>query len=343
MSHPAEAILSIRDLSVHLRSADGPVRAVDGISLDVRPGETLGLVGESGCGKSITALAIMRLIDKHNISQIGGQILLYDDDLLGMSGRQMRAVRGRRIAMIFQEPMTSLNPVMRIGGQISESLIRHRKMSARAAGELAVELLYKVGIPSPRARAGEFPHQLSGGMRQRAMIALAIACEPELLIADEPTTALDVTIQAQILQLIDDLKSEFGMGVLLITHNFGVVAQTADRTAVMYAGRIVEQAPTVTLFDNPRHPYTRGLLRSMPRLGQRPGEKRERLEEIPGDRSAAIAATPLLQLRAALQLQVRALLRGAARHHRSRRGTYRQVLRTAIHPGSHGLEERPPT
>ena len=267
---------------MHLRSSEGVIRAVDGVSFDVHPGETLGLVGESGSGKSITALSLMGLIAKDNIASFSGRTQFDGADLAAKSAREMRAIRGKSIGMIFQEPMTSLNPVMRIGAQISESLIRHNGISSRAAEAEAVDLLNKVGIPSPKERVREFPHQLSGGMRQRAMIAMAIACRPKLLIADEPTTALDVTIQAQILQLIDDLKRELNMGVLLITHNFGVVAQTADRTAVMYAGRIVEQAPTVELFEDPSHPYTRGLLRAMPRLGGRAQGTHQRLTEIPG-------------------------------------------------------------
>jgi peptide/nickel transport system ATP-binding protein len=278
----SQPILSVRDLRMHLRSSEGAVRAVDNVSFDVMPGETLGLVGESGSGKSITALSVMGLIAKGNISETSGSIHFAGDDLTARTPREMRAIRGRDIAMIFQEPMTSLNPVMRIGRQISESLVRHKGYSQRAAEADAVELLYKVGIPSPKARVREFPHQLSGGMRQRAMIAMAIACQPKLLIADEPTTALDVTIQAQILQLIDDLKRELNMGVLLITHNFGVVAQTADRTAVMYAGRIVEQAPTIELFEAPGHPYTQGLLAAMPRIGMRAAGGPARLTEIAG-------------------------------------------------------------
>ena len=255
---------------------------MDGISFDIRAGETLGLVGESGCGKSMTALSLLSLIPKAQIAHREGSIHFDGEDLLKLQDHEMRRLRGNRIAMIFQEPMTSLNPVLKIGRQIAELLVRHQGLSQGAADREAVELLARVGIPSPRERAKEFPHRLSGGMRQRAMIAMAIACKPALLIADEPTTALDVTIQAQILELIQDLKSEMGMAVLLITHNFGIVAQTADRTAVMYAGRIVESAPTTALFDSPSHPYTNGLLRAMPRLGVKAQHGRHRLQEIPG-------------------------------------------------------------
>ena len=275
-------VLSVNDLVVHLRSGDGPVRAVDGVSFDICPGETVGLVGESGSGKSITALSILSLIPKNNIGFRAGRVLFEGADLNTMSDSEVRSIRGNKIGMIFQEPMTSLNPVLTIGKQIGESLVRHRGMSSRDAEAEAIQLLDRVGIPSAKERVREYPHQLSGGMRQRAMIAIAIACKPKLLIADEPTTALDVTIQAQILELIDELKRELDMGVLMITHNFGVVAQTADRTAVMYAGRIVEQADTTSLFDGPAHPYTAGLLAAMPRLGAKASSGRHRLKEIPG-------------------------------------------------------------
>jgi peptide/nickel transport system ATP-binding protein len=280
--HPKPPLLSVCDLVVHLRSADGPVRAVDGVSFNIAPGETLGLVGESGCGKSMTALSILSLIPSANILEKRGSIRFDGNELVGLPDGDMRRLRGNRIAMIFQEPMTSLNPVLKIGRQIAETLVRHNGISRRAAENEAVDLLARVGIPSPRERAREYPHRLSGGMRQRAMIAMAIACRPKLLIADEPTTALDVTIQAQILELIQDLKTELGMAVLLITHNFGIVAQTADRTAVMYAGRIVETAPTTSLLDAPRHPYTAGLLRAIPRLGDKVQGERRRLHEIAG-------------------------------------------------------------
>jgi len=282
MSADRSPVLSVNELVVHLHSGEGLVRAVDGVSFDIRPGETVGLVGESGSGKSITALAIMSLIPKKNIGFRGGRVLFDGADLNTMSDGEMRSIRGNQIGMIFQEPMTSLNPVLTIGRQIGESLVRHRGMSNREAELEAIRLLDRVGIPSAAERVREYPHQLSGGMRQRAMIAIAIACKPKLLIADEPTTALDVTIQAQILELIDELKRELNMGVLMITHNFGVVAQTANRTAVMYAGRIVEQAETTSLFDGPAHPYTAGLLAAMPRLGTKALAGRHRLKEIPG-------------------------------------------------------------
>jgi oligopeptide/dipeptide ABC transporter ATP-binding protein len=277
-----EPLLQVRDLVVHLRSGDGAVRAVDGVSFDIRAGETLGLVGESGSGKSITALSMLSLIPKNKIAKRSGKITLDGQDVSNLGGRALRDLRGNRIAMIFQEPMTSLNPVMTVGRQIAEGLIAHQNLSRKAAADEAVELLRQVGIPSPRERAQEFPHRLSGGMRQRAMIAMAIACRPKVLIADEPTTALDVTVQAQILELIDGLKRELGVAVLLITHNFGIVAQTAERTAVMYAGRIVETAPTAQLFDMPSHPYTLGLLQAMPQLGERGALGRRKLREIRG-------------------------------------------------------------
>ncbi|MEP9379343.1 ABC transporter ATP-binding protein [Aquabacter sp. CN5-332] len=275
-------LLEVRDLKVHLKSSEGSVRAVDGVSFSINAGETLGLVGESGSGKSITAMSLLSLIERTKIAHHSGEILFEGRDISNLSSAELRTLRGNEITMIFQEPMTSLNPVLTVGWQISEVLVRHRGMSRRAAAAEAVELLARVGIPSPRERARDFPHRLSGGMRQRVMIAMAIACRPKLLIADEPTTALDVTVQAQILELIDGLKRELNMGVLLITHNFGIVVQTAERTAVMYAGRIVESAATVDLFDRPGHPYTAGLLGAMPRLGDRARHGRHRLREIPG-------------------------------------------------------------
>ena len=275
-------LLFVANLKVHLRSSDGVVRAVDGVDLAVAPGETLGLVGESGCGKSMTALALMGLIENASVSRVSGEVRFDGTSLLELSQKQFRALRGNRIAMIFQEPMTSLNPVLTIGFQIAESMRRHLGLSRRAAEAEAVELLARVGIPSPRERAGDYPHRLSGGMRQRAMIAMAIACRPRLLIADEPTTALDVTTQAQILDLLSELKEELGMAVVFITHNLGIVAETTDHTAVMYAGRIVESGRTADLFDAPSHPYTRGLLAAIPTLGSRRHGGRKPLREIPG-------------------------------------------------------------
>ncbi|MEQ9123439.1 MAG: ABC transporter ATP-binding protein [Alphaproteobacteria bacterium] len=275
--------LEVSGLQTYFYTRDGIVRAVEDVSFHVDRGETLAIVGESGCGKSMTALSIMRLIPEPPGRIVGGEIRLDGTDLMGLSEAEMRDVRGNDISMIFQEPMTSLNPVMRIGKQISEALILHQDMSKSQAMERSVEMLRLVRIPEPERRVREFPHQLSGGMRQRVMIAMALACNPKVLIADEPTTALDVTIQAQILDLIVKLKEELSTGVVLITHDLGVVAETADRVIVMYAGRKVEEAEVGPLFANPRHPYTRGLLGSVPRLDIIVGETRgERLEEIPG-------------------------------------------------------------
>ena len=260
------------------------MRAVDGVSFDVRRGETVGIVGESGCGKSVTALSIMRLLPEGEGQIVGGSIHIGQTELTTLSEGEMRQIRGNRISMIFQEPMTSLNPVLTVGEQIAESIRIHQKMSHRGAWEQAIEMLSTVRIADPKQRAGEYPHQLSGGMRQRVMIAMALACNPDLLIADEPTTALDVTIQAQILDLILDLKERLGTAVLLITHDLGVVAETAQRAIVMYAGRKVEEADTDTLFRNPLHPYTRGLMNSIPRRNARGRRSniRGRLEEIAG-------------------------------------------------------------
>ena len=274
----AQPLLQVRDLQTHFFTRGGVARAVDGVSFSVDAGETLALVGESGCGKSVTAFSLLRLVADPPGRIVGGEVLFKGRDLVRLSASEMRAVRGDRIAMIFQEPMTSLNPVFTIGDQIREAIVQHRPMPRREVWKRVIETLDLVGIPDPARCANEYPHRLSGGMRQRAMIAMALACEPRLLIADEPTTALDVTIQAQILDLIGDLKRQLGMGVLLITHDLGVVAQHAQRVAVMYAGRIVEQAPIVELFADPRHPYTRGLIASIPKGGAEP----QRLLEIAG-------------------------------------------------------------
>ncbi|MFN9388344.1 MAG: ABC transporter ATP-binding protein [Betaproteobacteria bacterium] len=271
-------LLEVRDLVTEFRTRAGVLRAVDGVSFSIDAGETLALVGESGCGKSVTAFSLMRLIADPPGRIAAGQVLFEGRDLLKLSETGIRAVRGERVAMIFQEPMTSLNPVMTVGEQIVEAIRQHRPVTRRAARVRAVALLEEVRIPDAARRFGEYPHRLSGGMRQRVMIAMALACEPRLLIADEPTTALDVTIQAQVLDLIDALKARLGMAVLLITHDLGVVAQHAQRVAVMYAGRIVEEAGVAELFSAPRHPYTEGLLASIPR----PGEAARRLREIPG-------------------------------------------------------------
>ncbi len=264
-------LLSVRGLRTEFGSERFPIRAVDDVSFDVRAGEVLAIVGESGSGKSVTALSLLRLVAEPG-RVVGGTAMFEGRDLLKLSTAELRKVRGSEIGMIFQEPMTSLNPVMSVGFQIAEAVRIHHNVSRKAALERAVELLDKVRIPSPRQRVQEYPHQLSGGMRQRAVIAMALACKPKLLIADEPTTALDVTIQAQILDLLHNLQQEEGVGMILITHDFGVVAEHADRTLVMYCGRVAEQALIDELFDSPKHPYTRGLLNSVPRLGQTGGE-----------------------------------------------------------------------
>src|SRR5262245_30230219 len=279
------ALLEVEDLGTWFYTRQGIVRAVDGVDFQLASGETLAIVGESGCGKSMTALSLMRLIPDPPGRIVSGAVKLAGRNLLELSEEEMRRVRGNDISMIFQEPMTSLNPVMTIGKQIAEALILHRDMDRRAAMKRAVEMLDLVRIPEPQQRAKEYPHHLSGGMRQRAMIAMALACNPKVLIADEPTTALDVTIQAQILQLILELQQEFGAAVILITHDLGVVAETARRVIVMYAGRKVEEAEVGELFSRPMHPYTVGLLASIPRLDLMRGEvarNNARLQEIPG-------------------------------------------------------------
>ena len=272
-------LLEIENLQTHFFTADGVVKAVDGVDLTIPHGKTLGLVGESGCGKSVTALSIMRLVQSPPGRIVGGRITFDGADLLRLPEDQMNRVRGGRISMIFQEPMTSLNPLLRVGEQISEAVVLHEKVSNRAALDRAIQMLRQVEIPSPERRVSAYPHELSGGMRQRVMIAIALACRPALLIADEPTTALDVTIQAQILDLLRALQREMGMSLLLITHDLGVVAEMADEVAVMYAGKVVEQAPVVTLFEDPKHPYTQGLLSSIPTLES---NKAERLNVIRG-------------------------------------------------------------
>jgi peptide/nickel transport system ATP-binding protein len=277
-----ETVLDVRNLQTVFFTNSGLFKAVDDLSFTVRRGETLAIVGESGCGKSVSALSIMRLVPDPPGRIVGGSVTLEGTDLLGLDEAEMRAIRGNRMSMIFQEPMTSLNPVMRIGDQITEAVRLHREMTARAAWKKAVEMLRLVRIPEPERRAQEYPHQLSGGMRQRAMIAMALACRPVLLIADEPTTALDVTIQAQILALIVELQQELGTGLILITHDLGVVAQTAQRVIVMYAGKKVEEASVEALFENPRHPYTRGLMASMPAVISFGSKTEARLTEIPG-------------------------------------------------------------
>jgi oligopeptide transport system ATP-binding protein len=276
-------LLEVKDLRTHFYTQDGVVKAVDGVSFYVDKGETLGIVGESGSGKSVTSLSIMRLIPTPPGKIAGGQILFDGDDLLKYSEDEMRHIRGKDIAMIFQDPMTSLNPVLTIGRQITESLELHMKMTGREARNRATELLAMVGIPSPEKRLDDYPHQFSGGMRQRVMIAMALSCNPQLLIADEPTTALDVTIQAQILELIGKLQEELGMGVIIITHDLGVVAGMADRVNVMYAGRVIEEGPTEQIFADPRMPYTIGLLQSIPRLDEVRGRKLDPIRGLPPD------------------------------------------------------------
>jgi len=274
-------LLEVEGLKTHFFTRDGVVRAVDGVSFSIQPGETLALVGESGCGKSVTSLSILRLIASPPGRTVAGAIRFNGRDLLGLSERAMRKVRGNEISMIFQEPMTSLNPVLTVGRQIAEALVLHRGLDRADASARAIEMLRLVNIPEAERRAAEYPHQMSGGMRQRVMIAMALACDPKLLIADEPTTALDVTIQAQILDLMRALKDKTGAAIMLITHDLGVVAEMAQRVVVMYAGRKVEEAAVNDLFERPRHPYTRGLIHSIPRLGAAKAV-RGRLAEIPG-------------------------------------------------------------
>ena len=274
-------LLEVKNLQTHFQTRAGVVRAVDGVSFHLERGELLGLVGESGCGKSVTALSLMRLVAPPG-RVVGGEVLFEGADLLKHSEAQMRAIRGDDIAMIFQDPMTSLNPVYTVGEQIAEALRLHRRLSRKDAKAAAVAAMREVSIPDPARRADDYPHQLSGGMRQRVMIAMALACDPKLLIADEPTTALDVTIQAQILELLDGLRKTRELAVLLITHDLGVVAEVADRVAVMYTGRIVEASPVAELFARPKHPYTEGLLRSVPKLTAAEAQKLERLQTIEG-------------------------------------------------------------
>ena len=277
------ALLEVNDLRTYFYTQEGVVKAVDGTSYSVEEGETLGLVGESGCGKSVSALSILRLIPSPPGKIVSGEIMFQGQDLLKLDESEMRRIRGNDIAMVFQEPMTSLNPVLTIGRQITESLELHQDLRGRAARERAVELLELVGIPAARGRIDDYPHQFSGGMRQRVMIAMAMSCNPKILLADEPTTALDVTIQAQILEVMARLSREFGTAVIIITHNLGVVARYADRVNVMYAGRVIERAHASELYANPRHPYTVGLLNSVPRLDELRQEKLIPIEGLPPD------------------------------------------------------------
>ncbi|HYK83622.1 MAG TPA: ABC transporter ATP-binding protein [Gemmatimonadales bacterium] len=287
-----DPLLRVRDLKTYFVTelGSGTARAVDGVSFELFPGETLGVVGESGCGKTVTSLSILRLIPEPPGHIRPGSFIEFEGrNLLTLAPRELRAIRGNQIAMIFQEPLTSLNPVLTVGDQIAEAAIVHQGLSHTAARRRAIAMLQLVGLPDPATRVDHYPHQMSGGMRQRVMIAMALVCHPKLLIADEPTTALDVTIQAQILELLDRLQAELGMAVMLITHDLGVVAGTADRVVVMYAGQVVEQAPTVQLFARPLHPYTEGLLASVPRLDLPPTRGRGRLHSIPGQVPAATA------------------------------------------------------
>jgi peptide/nickel transport system ATP-binding protein len=278
---PEAPLLDIRGLKTHFKTDDGMVRAVDGIDLTIGRGETVGVVGESGCGKTVTAMSVLKLIAMPPGRIVAGEILYQGRDLVPLSANEMDRIRAKHIAMVFQEPMTSLNPVYTVGEQIAEVLRRHEGLSRRAALGRTIEMLRLVQIPNPNRRVHDYPHQFSGGMRQRVMIAMALSCSPKLLIADEPTTALDVTIQAQILELLADMKQRFGMAIMLITHAMGVVAETAQRVVVMYAGRVIEEAPVDALFANPRHPYTQGLIRSIPRIDMAATSK-VRLEAIPG-------------------------------------------------------------
>jgi peptide/nickel transport system ATP-binding protein len=275
----SDPILQLTSLVTEFDTDEGRVRAVDDVSFSVNAGETLGIVGESGCGKSVTAQSIMRLLPQPMGQIVSGEIRFQGHDLATLPLEQMRAIRGAKIGMVFQEPMTALNPVHTIGRQLAEVLLLHKKISKQDALRQSVDMLDKVGIPSPDIRLGEYPHQLSGGMRQRVVIAMALACQPSLLIADEPTTALDVTIQAQILELIKDLQRDMGMAVILITHDLGVIAETSQQVVVMYAGKVAEQGSVYDIFDHPRHPYTQGLLSSIPRLNTEP---KSRLAIIPG-------------------------------------------------------------
>jgi len=279
----AEPLLQVKDLHTFFYTEEGVVNAVNGVTYDILPGEILGLVGESGCGKTVSALSILRLIPNPPGKIVQGEILFEGEDILKMDEDEVRHLRGNKIGMIFQEPMTSLNPVLTIGRQLTETLELHLKMDKQAATQRAIELLEMVGIPEAKQRINDYPHQFSGGMRQRVMIAMALSCNPKLLLADEPTTALDVTIQAQILELLTRLTRELGTAVIIITHNLGVVARYADRVNVMYAGKVIEMATALDLYHNPRHPYTLGLLKSVPRLDQIRKEKLDPIEGMPPD------------------------------------------------------------
>ena len=275
-------LLQVRNLKTYFFTVDGIAKAVDDVSINLNRGKTLGLVGESGCGKSVTAMSIIRLIKDPPGKTVNGQIIFDGQDLLRMSTKDIKAIRGKQIAMIFQEPMTSLNPVYKIGDQIAEMLMLHEKLNKRDSWDRAVEMLQKVQIPSAGKRVHDYPHQLSGGMRQRVMIAMALSCNPKILIADEPTTALDVTVQAQIIDLMLQLKEEFGTAILLISHDLGIIAEIAERVDVMYAGKVVEEADTLSIFEEPKHPYTQGMLKSLPKLDTESESSHQRLQEIKG-------------------------------------------------------------
>ena len=279
-SKDEEIILELRNLQTYFDTEDGVVKAVDGVTLSVPKGKTLGIVGESGCGKSVTAFSIMRLIPMPPGRIAGGEILFKGEDLTKLDAEGMRRIRGNNISMIFQEPMTSLNPVYRVGDQICEAIVLHQNKTPAEAREIAIDMLGQVGIPAPEKRIDNYPHEMSGGMKQRVMIAMALVCKPLLLIADEPTTALDVTIQAQILDILRRLQAEYGMSIWFITHDLGVVAEMAHEVAVMYAGKVVERADVVTLYTKPMHPYTKGLFSSLPQMGAKHGK---RLQTIPGN------------------------------------------------------------
>jgi peptide/nickel transport system ATP-binding protein len=291
-------LLEIKNLKTHFSTAKGVVKAVDGVDIALNAGDTLGIVGESGCGKTVLALSILRLIPIPPGRIVSGQILFEGRDLLQLTQDEMRQVRGRDISMVFQEPMTSLNPVFRVGEQIAEGIRLHQHLNSQEARQRAIDMLRLVGIPAPEVRAGDYPHQMSGGMRQRVMIAMALACNPRLMLADEPTTALDVTIQAQIIDLINQLKTEKGTSVILVTHDLGVIAEAAQSVAVMYAGRIVEQGAVSSLFETPLHPYTLGLMLSIPKMDKKK-ETRNRLAVIPG------SIPPLYNLPAGCSFQER--------------------------------------
>ena len=273
-----EKLLDVSNLKTHFFTEEGVVKAVDGVDFEIYPGETIGIVGESGCGKSVTSLSIMRLVESPPGRIVDGSIIFEGEDLVTKKQKEMRKIRGNDISMIFQEPMTSLNPVYTVGNQISEAILLHKDVNKKQARQQAIDMLKKVGIPLPEQRVDEYPHQLSGGMRQRVMIAMALSCDPKLLIADEPTTALDVTIQAQILDLMNDLKKKFGMAIMMITHDLGVISEVSDRIAVMYAGKVMEYTDAISLFKNPKHPYTWGLMHSIPRLDK----SVKKLYAIPG-------------------------------------------------------------